>query len=55
VRIGENSIIRGAIIDKNVTVEPGARVGVDPEFDASRFTISAGGVVVIGKGEKVVG
>ena len=44
-----------AIIDKNVTVEPGARVGVDPEFDASRFTISAGGVVVIGKGEKVVG
>jgi glucose-1-phosphate adenylyltransferase len=55
VRIGENALVRGAIIDKNVTVEPGARVGIDPDLDASRFTISAGGIVVIGKGEKVVG
>jgi glucose-1-phosphate adenylyltransferase len=55
VRIGENAVVRRAIIDKNVTVEPGARVGVDPELDANRFTISAGGVVVIGKGEKVIG
>jgi hypothetical protein len=30
-------------------------VGIDPDLDASRFTISAGGIVVIGKGEKVVG
>ncbi len=55
VRIGEGAVVRRAIIDKNVTVEPGARVGVDPEIDASRFTISARGIVVIGKGEKVVG
>lgn len=55
VRIGEGAIVRRAIIDKNVTVEAGARVGVAPELDTSRFTISAGGVVVIGKGEKVVG
>jgi glucose-1-phosphate adenylyltransferase len=55
VRIGEGAVVRRAIIDKNVTVEPGAQVGVDPEIDASRFTISARGIVVIGKGEKVVG
>jgi glucose-1-phosphate adenylyltransferase len=55
VRIGENAVVRRAIIDKNVIVEPGAVVGGDPELDASRFTISAGGIVVIGKGEKVVG
>ena len=55
VRIGEDAVVRRAIIDKNVIVEPGAQVGVDPELDANRFTISAGGIVVIGKGEKVVG
>jgi glucose-1-phosphate adenylyltransferase len=55
VRIGENAVVRGAIIDKNVTVEPGAQLGVDRDLDASRFTISAGGIVVIGKSEKVVG
>jgi glucose-1-phosphate adenylyltransferase len=53
-RIGEGAVVRGAIIDKNVVVEPGVQVGTDPELDASRFTVSAGGVVVIGKGEKVV-
>jgi glucose-1-phosphate adenylyltransferase len=36
-----------------VVIEPGARVGVDPEADRKRFTISAGGVVVIPKGERV--
>jgi glucose-1-phosphate adenylyltransferase len=55
VRIGENAVVRGAIIDKNVTVEPGAQLGVDRDLDASRFTISAGGIVVVGKSEKVVG
>lgn len=52
--IGEGAVVRRAIIDKNVTVAPGARVGTDPEMDASHFTISASGIVVIGKGEKVV-
>ena len=31
VRIGEGAVVRRAIIDKNVTVEPGAQVGVEPE------------------------
>jgi len=55
VRIGEGAVVRRAIIDKNVVVEQGARVGTDPELDAGLFTISARGVVVIGKGEKVIG
>lgn len=55
VRIGEGAVVRNAIVDKNVVVGPGARVGTDPELDASHFTISAHGIVVIGKGEKVVG
>ena len=54
VRIGEGAVIRRAIIDKNVTVAPGARIGTDPELDASHFTVSRPGIVVIGKGEKVV-
>lgn len=54
VRIGEGAVVRRAIIDKNVVVAPGVHVGTDPELDASHFTISGRGIVVIGKGEKVV-
>ena len=53
VDVGEGAVVRNAIVDKNVTVAPGARVGVDPEADRARFTLSAGGVVVIGKGQTV--
>ena len=46
VRIGENSIIRaGPLLTKTSRSNRVPSVGVDPEFDASRFTISAGGVV----------
>ena len=54
VRIGEGAVVCRAIIDKNVVVEPGVHLGTEPELDASHFTISANGIVVIGKGEKVV-
>jgi glucose-1-phosphate adenylyltransferase len=50
VRIGENAKIKNAILDKNVVVEPGASVGFDIERDRERFTVSPGGIVVIGKG-----
>jgi glucose-1-phosphate adenylyltransferase len=53
VEVGRNAIVRRAIVDKNVTIEPGAKVGVDPAADRERFDISAGGVVVIGKGKTV--
>ena len=45
--------VRRAILDKNVRVAPGAQIGVDPEADRERFTVSANGVVVIAKGGRV--
>ena len=53
VVVGAGAVICKAIIDKNVRVPPGARIGVEPEFDRARFTVSDNGVVVIGKGEKM--
>jgi glucose-1-phosphate adenylyltransferase len=51
--IGRGAVVRRAILDKDVVVEPGATIGVDLERDAGRFTISDGGVVVVGKGGRV--
>ena len=53
VRVGDRSVIRRAIIDKNVIIEPGAQIGVDLERDRQRFTVSDSGVVVVGKGMRV--
>lgn len=53
VRVGKGAVVRRAILDKNVTVEDGARIGVDLSADRARYTVSPGGVVVLGKGERV--
>jgi glucose-1-phosphate adenylyltransferase len=53
VQIGRDAVISGAILDKNVVVPDGARIGVDPDEDAARYTVTPGGVVVLGKGEAV--
>jgi glucose-1-phosphate adenylyltransferase len=52
-RVGQRAVVRNAIVDKDVVIEPGARVGIDPDADRERFTISDGGVVVIPKGTRV--
>ena len=54
VRIGADAVVRRAILDKNVVIPDGARIGVDVEEDRRRgFTISDAGLVVIGKGDPV--
>jgi glucose-1-phosphate adenylyltransferase len=53
VDVGRDAVVRNAIVDKNVTIAPGARVGVDPEADRARFPLSPGGILVIGKGQTV--
>jgi glucose-1-phosphate adenylyltransferase len=51
VDVGRNAIVRRAIVDKNVRIPPGFQIGVDPEADRKRFTVSPEGVVVIGKSD----
>ncbi|MEA2315912.1 MAG: glucose-phosphate adenylyltransferase [Solirubrobacteraceae bacterium] len=53
VEVGRNAVVRRAIIDKNVRIEPGAKIGVDPEADRERFAVSDGGIAVVGKGAVV--
>ena len=50
VQVGARSVIRNAIVDKDVVLEPGAQIGVDLDLDRERFTVSDGGVVVVPKG-----
>jgi glucose-1-phosphate adenylyltransferase len=53
-RIGRNAVVENAILDKNVIVPEGAKVGVDKEHDRARgFVVSADGVTVVGKGQLV--
>lgn len=53
VRVGEGAVLNNVIIDKNVEIPPGAKIGVDPEEDFRRFTVSEGGVVAIPKGHVI--
>jgi glucose-1-phosphate adenylyltransferase len=53
VDVGRNAVVKRAIIDKGVVVPPGFSIGVDLEADRQRYTVSDGGVVVIGKGDKL--
>jgi glucose-1-phosphate adenylyltransferase len=54
VRIEKNANVQRAILDKNVVVEEGAEIGVDKKADLARgFTVSDGGITVVGKGVTV--
>jgi glucose-1-phosphate adenylyltransferase len=55
VDVGQGAVVRNAILDKNVVVWPGAKLGVDTEHDRARgFTVTESGIVVLGKGEQVL-
>ncbi|MFI9611653.1 glucose-1-phosphate adenylyltransferase [Streptomyces sp. NPDC052023] len=53
VHVGRGAVVRGAVLDKNVEVPPGATIGVNPERDAELYTVSKGGVIALGKGQRV--
>ncbi|MDP9240353.1 MAG: glucose-1-phosphate adenylyltransferase [Actinomycetota bacterium] len=54
VTVGAGATVRRAILDKNVKVPAGARLGVDHAADRERYTVSDGGIVVLGKGQTVL-
>jgi glucose-1-phosphate adenylyltransferase len=54
VRIGRGAVVQRAILDKNVVIQDGARVGVERERDLERgFTVTDSGITVVGKGVRV--
>jgi len=53
VTVGPGAVVRDAILDKNVVVPDGVHIGGDRTSDAARgFTVSAGGITVLGKSAK---
>ena len=47
VRVGRHSHIRRAIIDRDVFIPRGARIGYHPEEDRKRHTVTDTGIVVV--------
>jgi glucose-1-phosphate adenylyltransferase len=54
VDVGRGAVVRRAVVDKGVAIPEGARIGVSPGDDRSRFTVTERGVVVIGKRDAVL-
>jgi glucose-1-phosphate adenylyltransferase len=53
--IGWGAVVRNAILDKNIVVPPGVRIGGDPERDRARgYTVTDSGITVLGKGQPVI-
>jgi len=56
VIVNRHAQVHRAILDKNVIVEEGARIGIDREADLARgFTVTESGLTVVSKGTVVTG
>ncbi|HSJ28165.1 MAG TPA: glucose-1-phosphate adenylyltransferase, partial [Acidimicrobiia bacterium] len=54
VVVGEGAQLSNVIVDKNVHIPPGARIGFDVERDLARgFEVSDGGVVAVAKNAEI--
>jgi len=54
VTIGPGAVVRRAILDKNVVVPAGVRIGVDADVDRARgLTVTESGLVVAGKDQLI--
>ncbi len=54
VDVGRHAVVRRAILDKNVVVPEGARIGMDPDEDRARgFHVTDSGITVVGKGQRI--
>ncbi len=54
VVVGKNSTIKRAIIDKDVVIPEGTRIGLNAEEDQNRgLTVTEAGVTVIAKGDRI--
>ena len=53
VQVGRGAKIRRAIIDKDVLIPEGMKIGYDDAADRKRFAVSKEGIVVISKGTKL--
>ena len=48
--VGRHVELRRVIVDKDVTIPPGTRIGLDPDDDRARgFTVTEQGVTVVPK------
>jgi glucose-1-phosphate adenylyltransferase len=55
VEVGRGAQVQNAIVDKNVIIGDGVQLGFDPAEDRARgLTVTDAGIVVVGKGERVL-
>jgi len=54
VRIGAGALLRRCIVDENVAIPAEMRLGCDPKADRARFTVTDGGITVVGEGTLLV-
>ncbi len=52
VRVGRHARIRRTIVDRDVLIPRGARIGYDPEEDRRRHAVTDSGVVVVTPGDE---